>query len=53
MATRCKYCGAKLDTDGYCSKPCKAGALVKKLAEAEKAKQAQESSDNSSTENQG
>lgn len=30
---KCKYCGAPLTTDGYCSNPCKIGALLKKIAE--------------------
>jgi len=30
--TRCKYCGAKLASDGFCSKPCKPGELDRKLA---------------------
>lgn len=29
---KCKYCGAPL-VDGYCSKPCKMGALLKRIAE--------------------
>lgn len=28
---KCKYCGSLLDNDGHCSKPCKIGALLKKL----------------------
>lgn len=30
--TRCKYCGAPLAKDGFCSKPCKPGELDRKLA---------------------
>lgn len=30
---KCKYCGAPLSTDGYCSKPCKLGKLQKQIAE--------------------
>ena len=30
--TRCKYCGARLASDGFCSKPCKPGELERKLA---------------------
>lgn len=33
MRTKCKYCLKPLDENGYCSKPCKIGALVKKLDE--------------------
>lgn len=29
---RCKYCGAPLAEDGFCSKPCKPGELERKLA---------------------
>ena len=28
---KCKYCGAPLE-NGYCSKPCKMGALLNKIA---------------------
>lgn len=28
---RCKFCGTPLDADGYCTKPCKMGALYKKI----------------------
>ena len=34
--TRCKYCGAKLASDGFCSKPCKYGKLQKQIAELQK-----------------
>ncbi len=34
--TRCKWCGAKLDADGYCSRPCKRGALQKTIDELRK-----------------
>lgn len=30
---KCKYCGAPLSTDSYCSKPCKLGKLQKQIAE--------------------
>lgn len=36
MMEKCKYCGAKLDSDGYCSRPCKPGALKKRIAELKK-----------------
>lgn len=29
----CKYCLAPLDSKGYCSKPCKLGAMLKRIAE--------------------
>ena len=37
MATvkKCKYCLSPLDDQGYCSRPCKMGALAKKKAELE------------------
>lgn len=28
---KCKYCGSLLDKEGYCTKPCKMGDLLKKL----------------------
>lgn len=34
---RCKYCGAKLAKDGFCSKPCKPGKLEREIAEKKKA----------------
>lgn len=34
--TRCRWCGAKLDADGYCSRPCKRGALQKTIDELRK-----------------
>ena len=30
---KCKYCGAPLDDKGYCSKPCRMGALLKKITD--------------------
>nr|DAI37521.1 MAG TPA: hypothetical protein [Caudoviricetes sp.] len=30
---KCKYCLAPLDSKGYCSKPCKLGAMLKRIAE--------------------
>ena len=38
---RCKACGAPLDNQGICSKPCKLGKLQKQIAEL-KAKIAKE-----------
>jgi hypothetical protein len=36
ITQRCKACGAILDTNGYCSKPCRYGELEKKIAELRK-----------------
>lgn len=33
---RCKYCLKPLDSEGFCSKPCYMGKLIKKKAELEK-----------------
>jgi hypothetical protein len=37
MAKRCKYCGSKLDANGYCSKPCVPAQNQKKIEEEQKA----------------
>lgn len=29
--TKCRYCGAKLDENGYCTRPCNYGRLLKIL----------------------
>lgn len=34
--TRCKYCGAPLAADGYCSRPCKMGDLERKKSKGSK-----------------
>jgi len=35
---RCKYCGAPLADDGFCSRPCAPGELERKIAEESKEK---------------
>lgn len=34
----CKYCLKPLNEEGFCSRPCKLGALIKKNAELKKQK---------------
>ena len=36
VRTRCKYCGAKLAEDGFCSRPCKPGELDRNIAQGTK-----------------
>lgn len=33
---RCKYCAALLDSEGFCTRVCRPGLLVKRLAEIRK-----------------
>lgn len=36
ITKRCKACGAVLDDEGFCSKPCRYGKLQKQIAELQK-----------------
>jgi len=39
MEKKCPHCFAKLDKDGYCSRPCRLGAIKKREAEIKKKKE--------------
>ena len=46
MNKKCKYCLAPLDEQGFCSRPCRMGKLLKKKAEFEKQNKENKDSDN-------
>lgn len=46
MSKKCRYCLAPLDEQGFCSRPCRMGKLLKKKAELEKQNKENKSSDN-------
>ena len=46
MNKKCKYCLAPLDEQGFCSRTCKMGKLLKKKAELEKRNKENKDSDN-------
>lgn len=46
MSKKCRYCLALLNEQGFCSRPCKMGKLLKKKAELEKQNKENKDSDN-------
>lgn len=46
IKNKCKYCLAPLDEQGFCSRPCRMGKLLKKKAELEKQNKENKASDN-------
>lgn len=45
MSKKCKYCLAPLDEQGFCSRPCRMGKLLKKKAELKKQNKENKGSD--------
>ena len=46
IKNKCKYCLALLNEQGFCSRPCRMGKLLKKKAELEKQNKENKNSDN-------
>lgn len=49
IKNKCEYCLAPLDKQGFCSRPCKMGKLLKRKAELEAQKKEKEKSDKENT----
>ncbi len=45
MSKKCRYCLAPLNEQGFCSRPCRMGKLLKKKAELEKRNKENKDSD--------